>query len=79
MSPEERDRLVDLIAQAVIDKIEERERINRISDLIVQRVLTLQAEEAALVKAEKEAAERATAAASKETATRPQVQPGKTV
>lgn len=79
MSPEERDRLVDLIAQAVIDKIEERERINRISDLIVQRVLSLQAEEAALLKAEREAAERVTAVASTETSVRPKVQPKKTL
>jgi reverse gyrase len=68
MSPAERDRLVDMIAQAVIDKIEERERINRISDMIVQRVLALQAEEAALTKEEeatKQPANRATPIAKK--------------
>ena len=48
----ERDELVDLIAQAVIDRIEERERINHITDIVVQRVLALQAEEAAIIKEE---------------------------
>ena len=48
MSAEERDELVDLVAQAVIDKIEERDRINGMVNLVVERVLALQKEEAAL-------------------------------
>lgn len=48
MDDQERNLLVDLIAQAVIDKIDERERVNRIADLVVSRVLALQAEEAAI-------------------------------
>jgi len=48
LDPVERDELVDLIAQAVIDRLEERERVHRLADLVVQRVLALQAEEAAL-------------------------------
>lgn len=48
MTPEERDTLVDMIAQAVIDRIEERERISRITNQIVARVLELQRQEAAL-------------------------------
>jgi len=45
MTPEDRDRLVDMIAQAVIDKLEERERVNRLADMVVARVLALQEEE----------------------------------
>ena len=45
MTPEDRDHLVDMIAQAVIDKLEERERVNRIADMVVDRVLALQEEE----------------------------------
>lgn len=48
MDPNERNELVDLVAQAVIDKMDERERTNRLADLVVQRVMALQAEEAAL-------------------------------
>jgi hypothetical protein len=48
MSAEERDELVDLVAQAVIDKIEERDRINGMVNLVVARVLALRKEEAAL-------------------------------
>lgn len=48
MDPNERNKLVDLVAQAVIDKMDERERTNRLADLVVQRVMALQAEEAAL-------------------------------
>ena len=52
MSAEERDELVDLVAQAVIDRIEERDRINGLADLVVARVLSLQQEEHALRAAE---------------------------
>ena len=48
MDPTERQELVDLIAQAVIDKIDERERINRLADMVVARVLSLQEQEAKL-------------------------------
>ena len=48
MNDDERQELVDMIAQAVIDKIEERERVNRLADLVVARVMALQAEEADL-------------------------------
>jgi hypothetical protein len=43
-SPEERDELVDLIAQAVIDRIEERDRINGLANMVVARVFALQRE-----------------------------------
>jgi len=45
MDNEERTLLVDMIAQAVIDRIDERDRMNRLTDAIVARVLRLQAEE----------------------------------
>lgn len=48
MNTEERNELVDMIAQAVIDQIAERERVNRLADLVVARVLALQSEEAEL-------------------------------
>ena len=48
MSQADKEELIDMIAQAVIDKLEERERVNRLSDLVVSRVLALQAEEKAL-------------------------------
>lgn len=54
MSMDERNELIDLVAQAVIDKIEERDRINGLA-MVVARVLALQAEEAAL-RAQAEAA-----------------------
>ena len=48
MNDQERDQLVDMIAQAVIDKLEERDRVNRVADLVVARVLALQDEETIL-------------------------------
>lgn len=48
MTPNERNTLVDMVAQAVIDKMQERERTNQLADLVVQRVIALQKEEAAL-------------------------------
>ena len=56
MTQSEKEELVDMIAQAVIDKIEEREQVNRLSDLVVARVLALQAEEKALHDAKNEGA-----------------------
>ena len=52
---DERGELIDLVAQAVIDKIEERDRISGLANLVVARVLALQAEEAALRTKEREA------------------------
>lgn len=48
MDSEDRNSLVDLVAQAVIDKIEERDRINGLANLVVARVLELQREETEL-------------------------------
>ena len=45
-SLEDRDEYVDLVAQAVIDKIEERDRIEGMVNLVVARVLALQKEQA---------------------------------
>ena len=53
MNPNERNELVDLVAQAVIDKMEERERTNQLAELVVQRVIAMQAQEA-LLNAEEE-------------------------
>jgi len=53
LSQTEKEELVDMIAQAVIDKIEEREQVSRLSDLVVARVLALQAEEKALESAKR--------------------------
>lgn len=46
--PEERNAYVDMVAQAVIDKIEERDRINGLADLVFSRVVALQQKQAAL-------------------------------
>lgn len=48
MDPEERNALVDMVAQAVMDKMEERDRTNALTDLVVARVLEMQKQEAAL-------------------------------
>lgn len=45
MNSTEKIELVDMIAQAVVDRIDERERINRLADVVVARVLTMQEEE----------------------------------
>ncbi len=42
MRIEDRDEFVDLVAQAVIDKMEERDRIEGLVGLVVARVLALQ-------------------------------------
>ena len=42
---EDRDEFVDLVAQAVIDKIEERDRIEGLVGLVVARVQALQKEQ----------------------------------
>lgn len=42
MRIEDREEFVDLVAQAVIDRIEERDRILGLVDLVVNRVTELQ-------------------------------------
>ena len=48
MGPEERAELADLVAQAVIDRMEERAKINTLADVVIQRIIAMQQEEAAL-------------------------------
>jgi len=48
MDPEERNTLVDMVAQAVMDKMEDRERTNALADLVVARVLEMQNQKASL-------------------------------
>ncbi len=48
MTPNERNEMVDMVAQAVIDKMQERERTHQLAELVVQRVIALQKEEADL-------------------------------
>ncbi len=45
---EDRDDYVDLVAQAVIDRIEERDRLAGLVEMVVSRVVELQKEQAAL-------------------------------
>ena len=45
MTNQERNELVDMVAQAVIDKIDERQRVNELANMVVARVLQLQHEE----------------------------------
>ncbi len=44
-SADERNNFVDLVAQTVIDKMEERSRLHELADLVVARVLALQQEQ----------------------------------
>lgn len=46
MRIEDREDFVDLVAQAVIDKMEEHERVESLVSLVVARVLAMQREEA---------------------------------
>ena len=46
MRIEDREEYIDLVAQAVMDKIEERDRIEGMVGLVVARVLALQKEQA---------------------------------
>ena len=48
MNIEERFEFVDLVAQAVVDKMEERDRINGVVNMVVARVIEMQRAEAAL-------------------------------
>lgn len=46
MRIDNRDDYIDLVAQAVIDRIEEKERVTFLVDAVVNRVLQLQREKA---------------------------------
>lgn len=46
MKIEEREDFVDVVAQAVIDKIEERDRTNGLVEMVVARVLAMQKRDA---------------------------------
>lgn len=48
MNLEERFEFVDLVAQAVVDKMEERDRINGMVNMVVARVIEMQQAETAL-------------------------------
>lgn len=48
MRIEDRDDFVDVVAQAVIDKIEERDRITGLVEMVVSRVLLMQKADAEL-------------------------------
>ena len=56
MAIEDRDDFVDVVAQAVIDRIEERHRVNGLVEQVVARVIEIQKKEAAL-RAEAEVAQ----------------------
>jgi hypothetical protein len=53
MNIDERNQLIDMVAQAVIDKIEERHKINALAELVYQRVVALQKRESELLDKEK--------------------------
>ena len=53
MAIEDRDDFVDVVAQAVIDRIEEKSRVSSLVEQVVARVIEIQKKEAAL-KAEAE-------------------------
>ena len=55
MNLEERHDFVDLVAQAVVDKMEERDRISGMVNMVVARVIEMQRAEADLQAAEAEA------------------------
>ena len=46
MRMEDREEFVDMVAQAVIDRIEERDRIHGMVEMVVARVIALQKEAA---------------------------------
>ena len=50
MRIEDREDYVDQVAQAVIDRIEERDRIAGLVEMVVQRVVELQRQQAMLTK-----------------------------
>lgn len=52
MSAREKDDLVDVVAQAVINRIEGKDRTDTFAELVVARVISLQEEERLLLMAE---------------------------
>ena len=46
MTPEEQNNLIDMVAQAVIDRIEQNQQVNHLADMVVKRVLEMQRAEA---------------------------------
>ena len=46
MDSKERSELADMVAQAVIDRIEERSQVNMLVDMVMQRMAEIQKEEA---------------------------------
>ena len=59
MRIEDREEYVDLVAQAVIDKIEERDRIAGLVDLVVRCVVELQEQKQAVLAAVAQDSDRA--------------------
>jgi len=51
MRMEDREEYVDMVAQAVIDRIEERDRLAVLVDTVARRVVELQEKQAALAAA----------------------------
>ena len=47
MTPEEQNNLVDMVAQAVIDRIEQNQQVNQLADMVVARVIEMQRAEKA--------------------------------
>lgn len=47
MTQEEQNNLVDMVAQAVIDRIEQHSQVNQLADMVVARVIEMQRAEAA--------------------------------
>ena len=47
MTPKEQLDLVDMVAQAVVDRMEQAQQINHLTDMVVKRVLEMQRAEAA--------------------------------
>lgn len=45
--PGEQNNLVDMVAQAVIDRIEQHEQVNELANMVVTRVIEMQRAEAA--------------------------------
>jgi len=57
MRIEDREDYVDLVAQAVIDRIEERDRLAGLVEMVAHRVFELQKQQAALAAAPESKAE----------------------
>lgn len=55
MDANERAELADMVAQAVIDRMEERSKVNMLVETVIQRILALQQQEVALCSQEQAA------------------------